>query len=391
MNHSIHLKKGKEESLLRGHPWVFSGAISKMSPGISPGEWTDVWSAEKKFLGCGHYSDGSIAVRMLSKNMVSDRASFYTERLQQAIQYRKNVGIFSLPDTTIRRLVFGEGDQLPGLVIDQYADTLVIQAHSEGMFLDLPHIVTALQQVEGISFDAIYNKSSDSLHSKIFSSENAYLFGERSVTEVKEYGNIFKIDWESGQKTGFFIDQRENRKLAGTYANGKKVLNAFCYTGGFSVYALNGGAREVHSIDISAKAMQLTDENAARSNHPDLHISHTADVFDFLKSMDDDFDVVILDPPAFAKSRHTTHNAVQGYKRINAMAMQKMQPGALLFTFSCSQNISAKLFEDTIRAAAIEVGRPCRILHRLTQPPDHPVNIFHPESEYLKGLVLSID
>jgi len=391
INVTIKLKKGKEESAKRRHPWVFSGAIASISGNLHAGEWARVEAADGTLLGCGHYSKGSIAVRMLSRTDVANKIEFYTKALQGAINHRASVGVFNLPETNTWRLVFGEGDELSGLIIDQYADTLVVQAHTEGMHRDLPDIVEALKNVEGISFLAIYNKSAESLHSDSMKATNGYLWGESKSNLATEYGHKFLIDWERGQKTGFFIDQRENRKLLGHYAKNKKVLNAFCYTGGFSIYALNGGATEVHSVDISAKAMELTDKNAEFSGASKNHHSHTADVFDFLKNMSADFDIVVLDPPAFAKSRHTTHNAVQGYKRINAMAMAKMKPGSLLFTFSCSQNISAKLFEDTIRAAAIEVGKPCRIIHRLTQPADHPVNIFHPEGEYLKGLVIAVD
>lgn len=386
---TIKLKKGKEESLKRNHPWVFSGAIAHL-PEIEAGEWVSIVAANDDFIGCGHYSKGSIAVRMLSRNEEASKNLFYHQALQKAIDHRKAAGVFDLPKTNTWRLVFGEGDNLPGLVIDQYGQTLVIQAHTDGMHKDLSAIVNALKKVQGLHFSAIYNKSAESLQGNKVDIENGYLLGNVADNLVFEYGHQFFIDWEKGQKTGFFIDQRENRRLLGELSHNKKVLNAFCYTGGFSVYALDGGAREVHSVDISAKAMELTDRNVALGASPQKHKSHTADVFDFLKQMDEDFDIVVLDPPAFAKSRHTTHNAVQGYKRINAMALKKMKPGSLLFTFSCSQNISAKLFEDTVRAAAIEIGKPCRIIYRLTQPADHPVNIYHPEGEYLKGLVLVV-
>lgn len=386
----IRLKKGKEESAKRRHPWVFSGAIANISGNASAGDWVRVEAADGSLLGCGHYSKGSIAIRVLSRAEVSNKVEFYTHALQNAINHRLALGIFNLSETNTWRLVFGEGDELSGLIIDQYADTLVLQAHTEGMHRDLPEIVEALKKLKNLNFSAIYNKSAETLHSDTMKATNGYLWGVSKDNLAFEYGHKFLIDWERGQKTGFFIDQRENRKLLGHYAKGKKVLNAFCYTGGFSIYALNGGATEVHSVDISAKAMELTDKNAELSAALENHHSHTADVFDFLKNMPTDFDIVVLDPPAFAKSRHTTHNAVQGYKRINAMALAKMKPGTLLFTFSCSQNISAKLFEDTIRAAAIEVGKPCRVIHRLTQPADHPVNIFHPEGEYLKGLVIAV-
>jgi 23S rRNA (cytosine1962-C5)-methyltransferase len=387
----VKLKKGKEQSLLRGHPWVFSGAIANDTQHTKAGVWVDVLDYKGGFLGSGHFAKGSIAVRIMSHTPIKTVEEFYAEKLQKAINHRLNTGIFSLPKTNLWRLVFGEGDGMPGLIIDQYGDTLVIQTHSEGVHLDLPIIVSALQSLKNVNFTAIYNKSADALQSKTMKAENGYLFGESANNAVKEYGHNFLVDWEGGQKTGFFIDQRENRRLVGQYAKNKKVLNAFCYTGGFSIYALDAGAKEVHSVDISAKAMELTAQNASLSANEKNHHAVTADVFDYLKNMDDDFDMVVLDPPAFAKSKHTTHNAVQGYKRINAMAMKKIKPGGLLFTFSCSQNISAKLFEDTIRAAAIEVGRPCRIIHRLTQPADHPVNIFHPEGEYLKGLALAVD
>jgi len=387
----IKLKKGKEQSLLRGHPWVFSGAIANDTQHTKAGAWVDVVDYKGGFLGSGHFAKGSIAVRIMSHTPITSVQEFYAEKLQKAINHRLNVGVFNLPKTNIWRLVFGEGDGMPGLIIDQYGDTLVIQAHSEGVHTDLPIIVNALQTLKNLKFTAIFNKSADALQSKTMKAENGYLFGESANNAVSEYGHNFLVDWEGGQKTGFFIDQRENRRLVGHYSKNKKVLNAFCYTGGFSIYALNAAAKEVHSVDISVKAMDLTEQNASLSTYAKNHHAVTADVFDYLKTMDDDFELIVLDPPAFAKSKHTTHNAVQGYKRINAMAMKKIKPGGLLFTFSCSQNISAKLFEDTVRAAAIEVGRPCRIIHRLTQPADHPVNIFHPEGEYLKGLALAVD
>lgn len=388
---TIQLAKGKEHSVKRFHPWVFSGAIKRMDENINEGDLVKILSAQNEVLGVGHFQNGSIAVRILTfKDEIIDQ-KFWNEKINSAYQTRINTGIANNNNLNVYRLVFAEGDNLPGLIIDMYNGTAVIQAHSIGMYHAINAITEALKNILKENLKAIYDKSKETLplaYSEKIS--NRYLFENAVTNEVNEYGNKFKIDWINGQKTGFFIDQRENRKLLGKYCKDKKVLNTFCYTGGFSIYALNAGAKEVHSVDISEKAIQLTDENVAL-NKFNNHKSFAVDVFDFLKNADTDYDVIVLDPPAFAKSRKVSHNAVQGYKRINVMAMKKIKKGGILFTFSCSQAISRTLFYNTIISAAIESGRTIRVIHHLSQPADHPVNIYHPEGEYLKGLVLYIE
>jgi 23S rRNA (cytosine1962-C5)-methyltransferase len=388
---TIQLAKGKEHSVKRFHPWVFSGAIKRMDENINEGDLVKILSAQNEVLGIGHFQKGSIAVRILTfKDEIIDQ-KFWNEKINSAYQTRINTGIANNNNLNVYRLVFAEGDNLPGLIIDMYNGTAVVQAHSIGMYHAINEITEALKNILKENLKAVYDKSKETLplsYSEKIS--NRYLFGNAVTNEVNEYGNKFKIDWINGQKTGFFIDQRENRKLLGEYCKDKKVLNTFCYTGGFSVYALNAGATEVHSVDISEKAIQLTDENVAL-NKFNNHKSFAVDVFDFLKNADTDYDVIVLDPPAFAKSRKVSHNAVQGYKRINVMAIKKIKKGGILFTFSCSQAINRTLFYNTIISAAIESGRTIRVLHHLSQPADHPVNIYHPEGEYLKGLVLYIE
>lgn len=387
----IHLAKGKEHSIKRFHPWVFSGAIKRMDENINEDDIVKILSAQNEVLGVGHFQNGSIAVRLLTFKDEIINQKFWEEKIASAYQTRVNIGIANNKNLNVYRLVFAEGDNLPGLIIDMYNGTAVIQAHSIGMYHALEEITNALKNVLKENLKAVFDKSKETLPLP-FSDKltNRYLLGSSVTNEVNEYGNKFKIDWISGQKTGFFIDQRENRKLLAEYCKDKKVLNTFCYTGGFSIYALNAGASEVHSVDISEKAIQLTDENVAL-NKFNNHKSYVVDVFDFLKNADNDYDVIVLDPPAFAKSRKVSHNAVQGYKRINVMAMKKIKKGGVLFTFSCSQAINRTLFYHTIISAAIESGRKIRVIHHLSQPADHPVNIFHPEGEYLKGLVVYIE
>ena len=388
---TIHLAKGKEHSIKRFHPWVFSGAIKRMDENINEGDIIKILSAQNEVLGVGHFQNGSIAVRLLTFKDEIINQKFWEEKIASAYQTRVNTGIANNKNLNVYRLVFAEGDNLPGLIIDMYNGTAVIQAHSIGMYHALEEITNALKNVLKENLKAVYDKSKETLPLP-FSDKltNRYLLGSSVTNEVNEYGNKFKIDWINGQKTGFFIDQRENRKLLAEYCKDKKVLNTFCYTGGFSIYALNAGASEVHSVDISEKAIQLTDENVAL-NKFNNHKSYAVDVFDFLKNADNDYDVIVLDPPAFAKSKKVSHNAVQGYKRINVMAMKKIKKGGVLFTFSCSQAINRTLFYNTIISAAIESGRKIRVIHHLSQPADHPVDIFHPEGEYLKGLVVYIE
>lgn len=383
----VFLKKGKEKAIQRRHPWIFSGAIAKFEENPVDGDWFEIYGINNAFLAIGYYAPGSIALRIVSFEKIENIASWFEKILKNAIALRKNAGITSLKNTNTYRLLFAEGDGVPGLIIDKYGDTLVMQCHTMGVYEHRKTFAKIL--VDKIEVKNIYDKSAESI--KRQEVKNEYLLGGNSNEYVEEYGNKFFIDWEAGQKTGFFIDQRENRKKVAHFSKDKKVLNVFCYTGGFSVYALNAGAKEVHSVDISAKAMELTDKNVAESRFSERHQSYTADVFDFLKTMDEDYDVIILDPPAFAKSKHKTHNAMMAYKRINAMAIKKMKPGSILFTFSCSQNISTQVFTDAIRAAAIEQGKNIKTLERLIQPADHPVNIFHPEGEYLKGLILRVE
>lgn len=391
MQRQISLHKGKDISLLRFHPWVFSGAIKNKPDDMIDGDLCEVYSHDKKYLGTGHYTDASIAVRMLTFEKESIDSDFWCRRISKAYDYRKFLGLASNPDTNVYRLVFGEGDALPGLIIDFYNGHAVVQCHSVGMHRSVNEIAEALQRVYREGLRTIYDKSREALPKQYASIvENRYLMGNTGSTEVKENAHLFFVDWEKGQKTGFFVDQRENRKLLANYAKGKHVLNTFCYTGGFSVYAGAAGAAAIHSVDSSAAAMELTDKNIALNNIPN-HTSFTADTFDFLKDKRDVYDVIILDPPAFAKSRDVKHNAVIGYKNLNIAALKQIKSGGLLFTFSCSGVVDRNLFYNTINAAAFESRRKTRILHFLQQPADHPLTPNFPEGEYLKGLVLYVE
>jgi 23S rRNA (cytosine1962-C5)-methyltransferase len=389
----IFLKDKRDAAVLRFHPWVFSGAVARKSGQIEDGEWVEVRSHQSTLLGMGHYQDGSICVRLLSFVSINIDQEFWTKKIANAFHYRKAIELTDKDLTNCYRLVHGEGDGLPGLVIDVYGEVAVVQCHSIGMHRDRAFIAQALQEVYGDSLKAVFDKSAESLPKEYAAGmQNGYLFGTRGETTVKEHGAQFSIDWEAGQKTGFFLDQRENRRLLGEYAPGKRVLNAFCYTGGFSIYALKAGAIAVDSVDVSAKAMELTDRNVALNGFAEgQHQSYTADVLDFLRKNPTMYDLMIVDPPAFAKNLDKRHNAVQGYKRLNALAMEKINPGGILFTFSCSQVVNKQLFYDTIVAAALEAGRQVRVMHQLSQGPDHPVNMFHPEGDYLKGLVLFVE
>jgi 23S rRNA (cytosine1962-C5)-methyltransferase len=385
------LQKGREEALKRQHPWVFSGAVHRQESPLEDGDLVEVTSHRGDFLATGHYHDGSIKVRILSfaKDEVIN-VDFWAKRLANARKAREEL---LLEDTNCYRLVHGEGDGLPGLVVDIYHGVAVVQAHTIGMHRSLPDIAEALKSVFGSDLKAIYDKSRDTLPGQYASYlTNGYLHGQVEVPyEVRENGRAFLVDWEKGQKTGFFLDQRENRALLAHYAKHKSILNAFSYSGGFSVYALSAEADSVVSIDVSGKATALCDENVALNQYGERHQSLTEDVMKWLKSSDEVFDIVVLDPPAFAKSLSARHRAVQGYKRLNAEGIARVKPGGLLFTFSCSQVVDRELFYNTVVAACMEVGRKARVLHQLTQGPDHPVNVFHPEGSYLKGLVLRID
>ncbi|MBR3979704.1 MAG: class I SAM-dependent rRNA methyltransferase [Bacteroidales bacterium] len=388
----ITLRHGKEQSAKRLHPWIFSGAIAKMSGTPDEGDLVKVYSANGEFLAIGHYQKSSIAVRILSFNDIAIDQNFWNERIASAYNYRKQLGLVNNSETNCFRLVHGEGDNLSGLVIDYYNGTAVVQCHSVGMFKNLNCIAKALQQTMGEQLTAIYNKSESTLPFKAgIENNDGLLWGEIKTENALEYGNSFFIDWIQGQKTGFFIDQRENRKLVEHYAKGKSVLNTFCYTGGFSVYALRGGAKKVVSVDCSARAIELTDKTVAM-NFPDAeHTSVVSDTFKYLDNNKDEFDLIILDPPAFAKHGKVLNNALQGYKRLNMKAIEQIKKGGILFTFSCSQAVSKEEFRKSVFAAAANTKRNVRILHQLTQPADHPISIYHPEGEYLKGLVLQIE
>jgi 23S rRNA (cytosine1962-C5)-methyltransferase len=389
---TIVLKKGKEFSLQRFHPWVFSGAIHKIDGISTDGAWVEVRDFKEKRLGFGHYQNGSIAVRMVSFGEEKPSDFFYDAKFSRALHLRQ---VANLPSahTNCFRLIHGEGDGLPGLVIDYYDGYVVMQAHSVGMHNDRHEIAQALQRVLKAELKAVYYKSQSTLPGKIREAEaDGYLFGMAALPHtVKEYNQKFLVDWENGQKTGFFLDQRENRRLLGDFSKGKKVLNTFCYTGGFSVYALQAGAELVHSVDASEKAIELTRRNIELNGFDALqHACFAEDTFDFLKEKKDIYDLIILDPPAFAKHRDAKHQAMKGYQRLNAEAMKAMKEGGVLFTFSCSQVVDRQLFYDTVTSAAIQAGRDIKVLYHLCQPADHPVSIFHPEGEYLKGLVLSV-
>ncbi len=389
----IILNPGKEQSLKRFHPWVFSGAIKKILGEPRDGETVEVYSSRNEFLGVGHYQKGSITVRIISFEPTEVDATFWRQKIRQAYDYRRVLGFTNNAHTNVYRLIFAEGDGLPGLIIDVYGTTAVMQAHSLGMYRAKEFIAQALQEVYGPGLTGIYDKSAETLHlQQTDASLNSYLLGSGEEAQVvTENNHSFYVDWITGQKTGFFIDQRENRQLLATYAPGKSVLNTFCYTGGFSVYALNAGAALVHSVDSSKKAIELTDRNAALNHAGDRHTSFATDTFNFFKNQPQPYDIIILDPPAFAKHHNVRHNAVMGYKRLNAEALKQIKPGGILFTFSCSQAVDRYLFNNTIMAAAIEAGRHIKIMHHLSQPADHPVSIYHPEGEYLKGLVLFVE
>ncbi|GAB6012557.1 class I SAM-dependent rRNA methyltransferase [Viscerimonas tarda] len=390
----IILKPKKEESLKRFHPWIFSGAIARKDEDIDEGEVVNVYTANNEFIAVGHYQIGSIEVRVLSFSPVEIDLDFWRNRLTVALSLRQSIGLLS-PLNNAYRLVYGEGDNLPGLIIDVYAQTAVIQSHSVGMHKDRRQICTALKEVMGDTIKNIYYKSETTLPYKAdLGAENEYLLGGQAVDDVAmENGLKFRADWLKGQKTGFFVDQRDNRSLLGKYAKDRTVLNMFAYTGGFSFYAMQGGAKLVHSVDSSAKAIMLTNENVALNFPNDTrHEAFAEDAFKYLAKMDKGaYDLVILDPPAFAKHRGAIRNALQGYKRLNAIALEKIAPGGILFTFSCSQVISKDAFRLAVFSAAAQSSRSVKILHQLTQPADHPISIYHPEGEYLKGLVLYIE
>lgn len=390
----VYLKPGKEESLKRFHPWVFSGAIARVEGEPEEGEVVNVYTSKKEFIACGHFQIGSIAVRVLSfRQEVIDRA-YWVRRLSVAKDLRRALGLIDNPQNNTYRLVHGEGDNLPGLIIDVYNHTAVMQAHSAGMHIYRMEIADALTEVMGDVIQNIYYKSETTLPFKadLLATENGFIKGGSPDNVAMENGLKFHVDWLKGQKTGFFVDQRENRALLERYANGRSVLNMFCYTGGFSFYAMRGGAKLVHSVDSSAKAIDLTNKNVELNFPGDKrHEAYAEDAFKFLDNMGDRYDLIILDPPAFAKHRDALRNALRGYTKLNAKAFEKIRPGGILFTFSCSQVVSKQDFRNAVFTAAAQSGRNVRILHQLTQPGDHPINIYHPEGEYLKGLVLYVE
>ena len=389
----VYLKPGKEESLKRFHPWVFSGAIAKIEGEPEEGEVVDVYTSKKEFIACGHFQIGSIAVRVLTFRQEEINHEFWKRRLAVALDLRRSLNLVDNPENNTYRLVHGEGDNLPGLIIDVYGQTAVMQAHSAGMHVYRMDIAEALSEVMGEIVKHIYYKSETTLPFKAdLGPENGFIKGGSPENVALENGLKFHVDWLKGQKTGFFVDQRENRHLLERYSKGRNVLNMFCYTGGFSFYAMRGGANLVHSVDSSAKAIDLTNQNV-ELNFPgdERHQAYAEDAFKYLDRMGDQYDLIILDPPAFAKHRDALRNALRGYSKLNAKAFEKIKPGGILFTFSCSQVVDKKDFRNAVFTAAAQSGRSVRILHQLTQPGDHPVNIYHPEGEYLKGLVLYVE
>ena len=395
----IYLRRGKEESLLRRHPWIFSGAIdyikAEEESEIAEGALVEVFDHKGAFIARGHYQIGSIAVRVLSFEREEIDQAWWNRRLRVALDVRRTLALTDDPSTTCYRLVHGEGDSLPGLVVDIYGSTAVVQCHSVGMYRSRQQIAGAIRAAYGDRITAIYDKSSQTLPFKAdLGAVDGYLWGtsDHASQVVLENGEKFWVNWEKGQKTGFFLDQRENRELVKRYARGRTVLNTFCYTGGFSVYALSGGAREVCSVDSSERAVALATENMRLNFGPDApHSEVAAAAVEYLRDIGDRYDLIILDPPAFAKHHKVLGNAMQGYKRLNARALSQIRPGGILFTFSCSQAVSKELFRTTVFSAAAIAGRRVRILHQVTQPADHPINIYHPEGEYLKGLVLYVE
>ncbi|MBB1530715.1 MAG: class I SAM-dependent rRNA methyltransferase [Prevotella sp.] len=393
MYKNIYLKHRKEESLKRFHPWVFSGAIHHMDEGIAEGDTVRVITADGNCIAVGHYQLGTITVRVLSFDDIAIDDSFWQQRMQSALAMRESIGVANNPDNNTYRLIHGEGDNLPGLIIDCYGTTAVMQAHSVGMHVCREQICKALVEVMGDRIKNVYYKSETTLPFKAeLGQENGFIYGHTDNNTAVENSLSFHVDWLKGQKTGFFVDQRENRSLLEHYAKGKSVLNMFCYTGGFSVYAMRGGANIVHSVDSSAKAIELTNHNVAMNFPNDnRHEAFCEDAFKYLDDNDKKYDLIVLDPPAFAKHRMALHNALKGYIRLNIKGLQRIKPGGILFTFSCSQAVSKENFRNAVFTAAAQAGRNVRILHQLHQPADHPVNIYHPEGEYLKGLVLYVE
>ena len=388
----IFLKSKKDAAVRRFHPWIFSGALKSLEQPIADGELVEVLSSRGEYLATGHYQNGSICVRIISFSQTEANEDFWQQKLRNAFEYRQKLDLANT-HTNAYRLIHAEGDGLPGLIIDIYDKVAVMQCHSIGMHKNRAIIASALQSIYNDQLIAIFDKSKKTLPNQYaLEVANGYSYGKGKPDIIVENGLKFFINWEEGQKTGFFLDQRDNRQLLQKYVKNKRVLNAFSYSGGFSVYALAAGAKEVHSVDISEKATAWAEQNIALNfDSSERHQAFSSDVLKFLQAVEEPYDVMVVDPPAFAKSQAKRHKAVQGYKRLNVMALKKIQPGGILFTFSCSQVIDAQLFYNTLVAAALESGRQLRLMHRLTQPADHPVNIFHPEGAYLKGLVFAVE
>lgn len=389
----VILKQGREHSIKRFHPWIFSGAVSRVDEGLEEGDLVAVYSANEEFLGIGHIAIGSIVVRIISFEETEINLDFWVRKFESACAMRKAIGLYGTADNNVFRLVHGEGDGLSGLIIDFYAGTAVIQCHSVGMYLHREDIGNALLAVLGDDLKAVYDKSEGTIPFKSgIEPKNEYLYGGADSSVALENGLKFNVDWLKGQKTGFFIDQRENRNLLEQYAKGRSVLNMFCYTGGFSFYAMRGGADLVHSVDSSARAIEITKENVELNFPGDTrHEAFAEDAFKYLDKSAGKYDLIVLDPPAFAKHKKVLGNALKGYRRLNTIGFEQIRKGGIVFTFSCSQAVSKEDFRKAVFEAAVSAGRTVRILHQLTQPADHPVNIYHPEGEYLKGLVLYVE
>ena len=387
----IKLKNGKQRSALHFHPWVFSGAIQHQDNNLQDGDITEVFSSDDKYLGTGHFNKGTITVRLFCFEQQKIDEIFWEQKFSKAIELRNKIGFTNNQKTTAYRLVHAEGDGMPGLITDIYGSTCVMQTHTIGMY----QLREIFAKILSKHFKSVYDKSADSMSKQTATtSQNGYLISDPNPTSeniVVENGLKFRVEWERGQKTGFFLDQRDNRMLLKNYSKNRKVLNTFCYTGGFSVYALSGEAALVHSVDSSKKAMELADENVALNFSSEKHKSFTSDVFDFLKRSDTNYDLIVLDPPAFAKHLSAVKNAIVGYRNLNTEAIKKIHKGGIIFTFSCSQAIDKELFRKIIFQSAVQAKRNVQILHQLTQPADHPVSIYHPEGEYLKGLVLYVE
>lgn len=388
----IILRQNKADAVKRFHPWIFSGAVKSLAAGVQEGDVVEVYSEGGEYLATGHYNGGNIAIKILSFQKVDDIRQLFLERFKNAYTLRQTLHLTNNPETNCYRLVNAEGDGLPGLIVDWYNGTVVLQMYSVGMYGLRSLILECLQTVYGSQLQAVYDKSAAVLNKPELQLQNAYLSGAASEHTILEYGHTFRVNWEEGQKTGFFLDQRENRAQLARYVQGKRVLNTFCYSGGFSVYAMRAGATLVHSVDSSVKAIAWTQENV-ELNHPTsvTHAAFAADVFTFLKECEPEYDVIVLDPPAFAKNLSARHQAVMAYKRLNHLALTRLRPNGILFTFSCSQVVTPDLFRGGVVAGAIESRRQIQILDYLTQPPDHPVSLYHPEGLYLKGLVLAVE